>query len=99
MLAKRWVILPLTFGVASLGFFLRGASYYPGPGPRDGEDLPSYVMFVTGSLLLVGAVLSSWSRRIERRRRWKVSLYGSTALLLIASAWWWFNVMLANWAS
>jgi hypothetical protein len=96
---KRRVILPLILGVASLAFFVRGASYYPGPGPRDGEDLPSYVMFVVGSFLLVGAVLSSRSGRIERRRLWTVCLYGSTALLLVASAWWWFNVMLENWAS
>ena len=96
---KRQLILPVVLSVASLALFARGTGYYLGSGPHDGEDLPSYVMLLAGSIVLVAAVLSLWSARFERRNLWIVSLCASSVLLLTTLAWWWLNVMLERWAS
>lgn len=99
MLVKRQLILPVVLGITSLALFARGAGYYLGSGPHDGEDLPSYVMFLGGSILLVAAPLSSWSARVERRNLWIVCVCASSVLLVITLAWWWLDVMLEHWAS
>ncbi len=93
------LVLSVVLGVASLALFVRGVGYYVGSGPHDGEDLPSFVTFLAGSAVLFAAVLISWSPRPGRRRLWVVGLCLSGVLLLMAFAWWAFNVMLERWAS
>jgi hypothetical protein len=96
--AKPRLVLSVVLGVASLALFVRGAGYYLGSGPHDGEDLPSFVMFLAGSAVLFAAVLISWSARLTRRNLWLIGLCLSGVLLLMTFAWWAFNVMLERWA-
>ena len=97
--AKWRQVLSGALGVASLALFARGAAYYAGSGPHDGDDLPSFVTFLAASTVLFAAVLTSWSPRLERRGRWLVGLCISGGLLVMAFVWWVFNVMLEQWAS
>ena len=57
-------MLSVVLGVLSLALSVRGAGYYLGSGPHDGEDLPSFVMFLAGSAVLFAAVLISRSARL-----------------------------------
>jgi hypothetical protein len=97
--AKRRLVLSVVLGGASLALFVRGAGYYFGSGPHDGEDLPSFVMFLAASAVLFAAVLVSWSARLGRRNLWLIGLCLTGALLLMTFGWWAFNVMLEQWAS
>ena len=94
---KRWVSAAL--GLASLALFVRGLAYYWGSGPRDGEDLPSFVMFVAGSAALLAAVLAGLTARRGGRGPWVIGLCLSGVVLMTAVAWWALNVMLERWAS
>jgi hypothetical protein len=95
--AKLRLVLSIILGVASLALFVRGAGYYLGSGPHDGEDLPSFVMFLAGSALLFAAVLIGWSADRRRRGLWLIGVSG--VLLVVTFAWWALNVLLERWAS
>lgn len=83
--------------VASFVVFVRAAAYYVRSGPRDGEDLPSFVLFLAGSALLFAAAVISWSADRRRRGLWLIGLSG--VLLVVTFAWWRLNVLLERWAS
>lgn len=70
-----------------------------GSGPHDGEDLPSFVMFVAGSAILFIAILAARKSRPVRRRVWLIGLCLSGVLVVVTFAWWVLNVMLERWAS
>jgi drug/metabolite transporter (DMT)-like permease len=95
---KRSVAL-IVVALVALALFLRGLAYYAGSGPHDGEDLPSLATFVAATAVLFVAVLIWWSARPRRRRLSVVAFSISGALLVLASAWWYVNVMLERWAS
>src|SRR3954447_979491 len=92
-------VASIVLGVAALALFVRGFAYYTGSGPHDGEDLPSYVVFVAAAAVLFVALLIWWGARPRRRRLSTVALSISGVLLLLTSAWWYVNVMLERWAS
>jgi hypothetical protein len=89
----------VALAVASLALFGRAAGYYVGSGPHDGEDLPSFVVFLAGSAVLFTAVLIFRGARPGRRRLRLIGLCLSGLLLVMTSAWWALNVMLERWAS
>jgi hypothetical protein len=95
--AKLRFVLSVLLGVASLGLFVRAAGFYLGSGPHDGEDLPSFVMFLAGSALLFAAALIGWSPDRRRRGLWLIGISG--VLLIVTFAWWRLNVLLERWAS
>jgi hypothetical protein len=95
--AKLGRVIAIVVGVASSAFLLRGAALYVGSGPHDGEDIPSFVMLLAASALLLVAVLIGWSADRRRRGLWLIGVSG--VLLLVTFAWWAFNVMLERWAS
>jgi hypothetical protein len=84
---------------ASLALFVRGIGYYSGPGPHDGEDLPSLLTFVAGSAALFAAVLVGSTARQGGRGPWVIGLCLSGVMLLTTVAWWALNVRLERWAS
>jgi len=96
---KPRLVLPLVLGVVSLALCVRGVGYYWGPGPGDGEDLPSFVTFLAASVVLFIAVLVSWRPHLTRRGLWISGLCVSGLLLLMAFGWWALNVELERWAS
>lgn len=57
------VIVPIVLVLVSTALFARGLAYYWGAGPHDGEDLPSFVMFLAGSAVLFVAVFKRSGRR------------------------------------
>jgi predicted permease len=97
--ATKRLVVPVLLGVVSLALFLRGSGYYLGSGPHDGEDLPSFVIFLAGSAALLAAVLSWGSARRRWRKLWLIGICLSGVLLLITLAWWVLNVRLERWAS
>ena len=95
--AKLRLALSVVLDVVSIALFVRGFAYYVGSGPHDGEDLPSFVMFLAGSALLFAAVLIGWSTDRRRRGLWLIGVSG--VLLGVTFAWWVLNVLLERWAS
>ncbi|HEY7476839.1 MAG TPA: hypothetical protein VIB62_01250 [Actinomycetota bacterium] len=95
--AKLRLVLSGVLGVASFACFVRGAAYYVGTGPHDGEDLPSFAAFLVGAALLLAAVLIGWS--VDRRRRGLWLVVPAGILVLLTFAWWLLNVELERWAS
>jgi drug/metabolite transporter (DMT)-like permease len=92
-------IASVVLGLVALALFVRGFAYYAGSGPHDGEDLPSFATFVAATAVLFVAILIWSSARPRRRRVSVVALSISGVLLVVASAWWFLNVMLERWAS
>jgi drug/metabolite transporter (DMT)-like permease len=91
-------VASIVLGLVALALFVRGFAYYVGSGPHDGEDLPSFATFVAATAALFVAIAIWWSAR-PRRRLSIVALSISGVLLVVASAWWYVNVMLERWAS
>ena len=92
----RRSIVPVVLVLISIAFFIRGLAYYWGTGPHDGEDLPSFVMFLVGSAVLFVAAFIGWSLDRRRRGLWLIGVSG--VFLVAAFAWWGLNVLLERWA-
>ena len=99
MLARVRTSISTVLGLVTTALFVRGCAYYWGTGPHDGEDLPSFVMFLAGSAVLCIAVLLGWSPDRRRRKLWLAALSASGILVVVTFAWWALNVMLERWAS
>jgi hypothetical protein len=99
MQARARSAVSVVLGLVAIGLLVRGWAYYWGAGPRDGEDIPSYIVLLEGCVLLFAAVLIGWRRDRPHRRVWIALLWGSGVLSALVSAWWSLNVLLERWAS
>jgi hypothetical protein len=96
-MTRRRVVIAVVAAAISLAFFVRGWGYYWGPGPHDGEDIPSFAMFLVGTIMVFVAALA-WRGGPRRRAVSWIALGLSGLLLLATLGWYALNVELEQWA-